>query len=367
MDFRPTDEQRAARDLARDILADAAPPAAGWIDTDTWGALAGAGLVGLPLGEDVGGGGLDWLAAHHVLLEVGRSAAPVPYWETIALAGRAVDEHGPEQLRRDLLPGVVAGETLLTAALLDEDSPAGPGSPEASAERDGAWRVSGVKTLVPLGAQADALLVTARRPDGRPLLGLLDPDAEGVAVTDQQTVSDVPHARVELAGAPVPDGAVLGDGAGDPAVLTDVLRHGRAGLCALQAGMCAAAVRLAADHTSEREQFGRPLATFQAVSQRVADAHIEAEGVRLTALEAAWRLASGHDAADAVDIAAWWAAEAGHRVLHAVQHVHGGVGVDRDYPLHRYFLRTRQNLLALGGADDRLAAVGARMAAEPHA
>ena len=131
------------------------------------------------------------------------------------------------------------------------------------------------------------------------------------------------------------------------------------------AGLCDAAVRLTADYAKERVQFERPIATFQAVGQRVADARIDAEGVRLTAWQAAWRLDAGLPAAEQVAAAKYWAAEGGQRVVHAAQHVHGGVGVDRDYPLHRYFLAAKQLELDLGGAAVSLVRLGRMLAETP--
>ena len=111
--------------------------------------------------------------------------------------------------------------------------------------------------------------------------------------------------------------------------------------------------RMTAEYTKEREQFDRVIATFQAVGQRAADAYIDTEAIRLTAWQAVWRLADGLPAAEHAASAKFWAAEGGQRVVHAAQHLHGGVGVDRDYPLHRYFLWTKKHELFLGGAHAR--------------
>jgi alkylation response protein AidB-like acyl-CoA dehydrogenase len=126
------------------------------------------------------------------------------------------------------------------------------------------------------------------------------------------------------------------------------------GLCALQVGVVERALRLTAEYTSKREQFGKPLATFQAVGQRAADAYIDVEAIRWTTWQAAWRLGAGEPAAPEIAIAKFWAAEAGHRVVYAAQHLHGGIGLDLDYPLHRYFLWSKQIELSLGSATRQL-------------
>ena len=109
-------------------------------------------------------------------------------------------------------------------------------------------------------------------------------------------------------------------------------------------------------------QFGRPIGSFQAVAQRLADAYIDVEAVRLTMWQAAWRLAAGLPAETEVATAKFWAADAGHRVAHAAVHVHGGVGIDIDHPLHRYFVAAKRAEFELGGATAQLRRIGAALA-----
>jgi alkylation response protein AidB-like acyl-CoA dehydrogenase len=134
------------------------------------------------------------------------------------------------------------------------------------------------------------------------------------------------------------------------------------GLCALQLGVLERALELTSAYARDRVQFGRPIGSFQAVTQRLADAYIDVEAVRLTMWQAAWRLAAGLPAGAEAATAKFWAADAGHRVAHAAVHVHGGVGVDMDYPLHRYFTAATRSEFALGGATSQLRRIGAAMA-----
>jgi alkylation response protein AidB-like acyl-CoA dehydrogenase len=156
---------------------------------------------------------------------------------------------------------------------------------------------------------------------------------------------------------------VVGGARAGAEIVSWIVRRVTAGLCAVQAGVCAEALRLTAAHVSEREQFGQKIATFQAVAQRAADAYIDTEAITLTARQAAWRLGAGLDADEALDTAKFWAAEGGFRVAHAAQHLHGGIGVDTEYPLFRYFRGTRQIELTLGGAALHLVQLGDRIAA----
>jgi acyl-CoA dehydrogenase len=161
----------------------------------------------------------------------------------------------------------------------------------------------------------------------------------------------------------VDDGAVLGSIEQGTEAVTSMVQHGTVGLCAQQLGVVGRALELTAAYTKERIQFDRPIATFQAVGQRAADAYIDVEAVRLTLWQAAWRLAEGLPAATEVEVAKFWAAEAGHRVAHTAVHLHGGTGVDIDYPLHRYFIAAKALEFALGGSTDQLLRIGASLAA----
>ena len=368
MDFDLTEEMEAVRDLSARILGDLATverlaALSEPVDRDAWAQFAQAGLLAVALPEPDGGAGLGFLAAHVVLEEIGRAAAPVPFWETIVLGALPVAQFGSEQQRSEILPAVIAGERLLTAALVEE-SPGDPVTLRTRAVRtDAGWELSGLKTAVPLAPLADHVLVPAVTEDGAVGVWFVTAGAAGLDVQQQEVITGWSYGEVTLERVAVTQDALLGPL--DGTVLDWLLDHAAAGIASLTSGACAAALRLAADYTSRREQFGRPVATFQAVAQRVADAYIDTEGLTLTALQAAWRLTEGLPARDEVAIAKWWAAEAGHRVLHASGHVHGGVGIDRDYPLHRYFALAKQLEFSLGGATVQLLRIGAALAAEP--
>jgi alkylation response protein AidB-like acyl-CoA dehydrogenase len=138
-------------------------------------------------------------------------------------------------------------------------------------------------------------------------------------------------------------------------------------LCALQVGVAEEAVRMTAAYTTERKQFDRPLATFQGVALRAADAYIDTEAMRVTMWQAAWRLSAGLDATREVALAKWWAGEGGHRVGHAAQHLHGGMGADVSYPIHRYYLWAKQVDLMLGTTGEHLARLGRLLADDAKA
>jgi alkylation response protein AidB-like acyl-CoA dehydrogenase len=254
--------------------------------------------------------------------------------------------------RPDLLEGVADGTSIVTAAIHE---PVGdPWAPAASVS-DG--RLTGTKVCVPHGLLADRFVVTATGPDGVGLY-LVAAGAPGVTTQRQDTTSGVPDALVEFDAAPA-------ERIGGREELDDLLRRGMSAAAVMTAAACAEALRLTAGYAVEREQFDKPIAAFQAVSQRVGDAYIDTEAVRLTAWHAAWRLDRGLPADEALLSAKFWAAEGGWRVVHAAQHVHGGVGVDRDYPLFRYFLMHKQLELLLGSATPTLQRLGRTLAGGP--
>ncbi|MEW6270239.1 MAG: acyl-CoA dehydrogenase family protein [Thermodesulfobacteriota bacterium] len=371
MDLELDENQRAIADLAAQILREsltrerlrAIEATDDRVAADEWRKLADAGLLGVPLAEDVGGGGFGLVEACLVLEQVGRTVAPLPYLETVLGAAMAVDAFGSTAQRRRILPRVVDGSLVLAPALLEDGDELVAAPPRTTAKRDGgAWRLDGEKRLVPAAHVAGLLLVPAGTGGDGCALFLVDPRAAGVALERREATTFDVLSDVRLDGVRVADEDVLGAAGGGMDVVAWIVRRMTAGLCALQAGVCAEALRLTAAHTSEREQFGQKIATFQAVAQRAADAYVDTEAITLTARQAAWRLAAGLDADAALDSAKFWAAEGGFRVAHAAQHLHGGIGVDTEYPLHRYFRRTRQLELTLGGASLHLVRLGARIA-----
>src|SRR5262249_39003011 len=372
MDLELDENQHAIADLALEILREsltrerlrAIEATDDRIASDEWKRLADAGLLGVPLAEDVGGSGLGIVEACLVLEQIGRTVAPLPYLATVVGGAVPLDAFGSPAQRARIRPRVCNGSLLLTATLIEDGNELATLLPRTVAQRDGSgWRLDGEKRVVPAGHVADLLLVPARTADDACAVFLVDPRAAGVAIQRSASTAGGPLSRVRLVGvrAAAEDG--VADARAGAEIVSWIVRRVTAGLCAVQAGVCAEALRLTAAHVSEREQFSQKLATFQAVAQRAADAYVDTEAITLTARQAAWRLGAGLDADDALDTAKFWAAEGGFRVAHAAQHLHGGIGVDTEYPLFRYFRWTRQIELTLGGAALHLVQLGGRIAA----
>ncbi len=387
MDFTYSEEQEAVRELAGRIFTEratherlkaleAAAGEGGPFDRELWGELAEAGLIGIALGEDLGGAGLDFVVACLVIEAAGRTAAYVPVVETMIYGASTIAAFGTEAQKGAWLPAVIAGDTILTAALAElvgELVLPGGTSPEttATANADGSYVLSGTKACVPAAFVAQAVLVPATLvgADGSPSgcgVFLVDTTTPGITLAPQATTTGRTEAIIALDAVSVPaDRLVGGDDADGAAIVTAMTEFGITALCSQEAGVCAAALELTAEYTKTRVQFDKPIATFQAVGQRAADAYVDTEAIRLTSLQAASRLADGLPAAAEVAVAKYWAAEGGQRVVHAAAHLHGGVGVDRDYPLHRFFLLTEQIELTLGSANESLRRLGRILADEP--
>jgi alkylation response protein AidB-like acyl-CoA dehydrogenase len=375
VNFDLTDEQQATIDVAAKLLGDKATPDAIRaveqaddlrFDRELWAAMADAGLLGIAVPAEHGGAGLGMVELALVLEEVGRRAAPVPALATLALGALPVARWGTDEQRAALLPGLAAGATVVTAALVE---PLGDVlHPSVTARPDGdagdGWVLDGVRSNVPAGLVADHIVVPATTDGGDVGLFVVPAGADGVTRERQDTTTGTPDAVVTLAGVRLGPDAALGPVDAGGTALRWLVEHATVAACAVVSGLAAEAVRITGEYTTGREQFGRAIATFQAVGQRAADAYVDAQAIRLTMLQAAWRLSAGAPADREVAVAKYWAAAGGQRVVHAAAHLHGGVGVDRDYPLHRYFLLAKQLELLLGGASRQLVALGGILAAE---
>jgi alkylation response protein AidB-like acyl-CoA dehydrogenase len=364
MDFTLDDELEAVRELANKIFSDRAgadrvrrvesTPAG--IDEDLWAELGRTGLLGLALPEEAGGAGLGLGALCVLLEEQGRFVAPVPLWPAV-VAALAISEHGTAEQRESMLPGAAEGSMRLTAAL-EEFGSHDPAEPRCAARRGGgAWRLTGVKAAVPSPFGAAHVLVSATAEEG-PGLFVVEGGGVGVAWDPAETTSHDRSGNLTLTGARAAAVGVPGDGA-----LRRTVHRAAVTLAAVQLGVVQGALRHAVTYLSERRQFGRPLATFQAVQHQLADCYIDIDAMRVCLWQAVTALEEGGDtAAAAVLVAKWWAGDAGLTVAHRVQHVHGGIGVDVDYPVHRHFLWARQISGTLGGPSADLARLGAVLA-----
>jgi alkylation response protein AidB-like acyl-CoA dehydrogenase len=334
------------------------------VDDALWSTLAEANVLGLAVPESLGGMGLGLLELCVLLEEIGRAVAPVPVLPALVLGGLPLARFGSPAQQQRWLPALARGEIVLSAALEDAAS-AEPARPATRARRDdrgGSFRLSGRKRLVPVAGRAARVLVPAATDEGVGIF-LVDPAAAGVRLGFGRTSSSQPLFEMILDDAPVADVELLGgDARGGDRVAAWLHDCATVATCATQVGVSERAIEITTGYLKEREQFGAPIGSFPAVQQRAADAWIDLQAMRWTTWRAAWLLAEGLPASREAAVAKFWAADAGSRIANTTQHLHGGLGVDLDYPIHRYFLWSKALELAWGGATPQLARLGAEMA-----
>jgi 3-oxocholest-4-en-26-oyl-CoA dehydrogenase beta subunit len=370
MDFELSEPIRELRDLSASIFEDLAPverikhveTELGGHDAKLWSALADAGVLGAVVSEADGGADLGMLGVITILEAQGRRVAPVPLWPVLAGAVLPIAEMGTSDHKARWLDPLLAGSAIVTSA---PDATSVPGRHLRANRALDRIVLNGTLTLVYGAPVADAIVVPFRCDDESEAVAIVPTDlatvtVTPVAATSRVSAGSVTFNDVELTAAdllPV-DGAVAS---------RRILRRGRTALAGLQAGICSEALSMAATYTSQRVQFGRPLSTNQAVAVRAADAHLDTVAIRLSAQRAAWLMDRGAEdaAASAALVAKWWAAHGGLRTVHATQHLHGGIGADVDYPIHRYFLWGRDTAFALGGAAAVAADLGAVLPSAP--
>lgn len=381
MDFTLSETSDDLRGLARDIVEKISTDervaelerVEAPLDEMLWRELGAAGLLGLELsGDAVGeaGGAESVLESVIVAEQLGRRLARVPFGPHAIAAAPAVCAHGSARLRELLGSAIADGSVILTVAF-EEDLGTDATTPHTSLTRtESGWALSGTKVNVPYAQAANVIVVNAASPDGTRAV-VVDADAAGLTRTATPVTGKTPTYVVEFDGVVVDDERMLTGGTDTVGEIADRLTLA---VCADQSGLLSRALELTATYATEREQFGRAIGSFQAVAQRLADGYIDTQGLSLTTTQAAWLFTRGIEDDDpaegdelriAVQTAKFWACDAGHRVAHTAVHVHGGVGLDTTHPIHRYFLRAKQNEFTLGTAPITLAAIGAGLADAP--
>jgi alkylation response protein AidB-like acyl-CoA dehydrogenase len=366
MDFDFSDEQNTIRDLARQILTAEATPDRAKVfeasganyDESVWRKLSDAGLLSIPVPEQYGGMGYDFGALCVLLEEVGRQVAAVPVYEATVLGALPIVEFGSAEQKSEWLPRIAAGEAIVSAAVTDAKS--GGLLPPATVARTDAdgYVLDGAKRFVTLAADCTALLAPAAV-GAETAWFFVEPGAPGVSLEANMKGTGMPAYEMQLDGVQVPGSARLGGPDADGAQIAGWLEErALVAAAALQVGVSAGALEMTANYAREREQFGVPIGTFQAVQHRCADGYIDLDAMRWTMWRAAWRITERLPALDEARVAKFWAADGGSRIANSAIHLHAGIGSDVDYPIHRYFLWSKSIELSFGGATEQLTHLG---------
>jgi len=366
MDFLYSDDQNNIKDLVTQIFETEVTDRSleetekddVWLHRELWEALQQADLLGIAIPLKYGGSGMGLTELGLLLEAQGRTAAPIPLMHTLVLGALGINKFGSQSQKEKILPLVCRGEYVVSAALSEKSSPEFHRPSTMATKVEGGWLIKGEKIKVPLATVASVFLVPVAISKEKPLVLLVSPDAEGITLKRQKNMTGEPVWQVELDNVFVQKSDVLGELEQGCEILRWLADHTLACLCAMQLGASKKQLELLAKHASSREQFGQAIAQFQAVSQRAADAYIDVESLNLCYLQAIWRLSQGLECRRELLIAKYWAAETGHRVSSAAQHIHGGIGVDRDYPLYRFTLLTKELEFTMGGSNHTLAKLG---------
>lgn len=368
VDFELGEDLVALRDLTAEILSDLAEVervrevenTLGGHDEQLWKVLADSGLLGVYLPEEHGGAGLGALGLVTVLEQVGRAVAPVRLAQVMAGVVRPLALGGTVEQQHTWLDALLSGQKIVTSAW-----DLTPDGAVLRLTRAADGTVSGVLRGVPALPQSAAVIVPLVDAEGQLRTALIPVTRDGLRVEAEDVTDRGASGALHLSGVVVEDADLFEVDAAAPDIdATGWLRLGQA---AQTVGVCAEAIARTAAYTSQREQFGRPLSTNQGVSLRAADAHLDTDATRLVVQRAAWLIDRGRraDAVSGVLVASWWAKQAGLRSVHATQHLHGGIGADVDYPIHRYFLWGRHAAFTLGSAPAVLAELGDALPTAP--
>jgi 3-oxo-4-pregnene-20-carboxyl-CoA dehydrogenase alpha subunit len=333
VDFSPDEGQQAVADVVTSVLE----------RDNSWDALVAGGVTALGVPERVGGDGVGLAELATALTEIGRHGTTGPALGVLGATAILLDLASDAQQDR-YLAGVAKG-SIVTAALNEP----GAALPDKPAAKLTGGKLNGTKIGVPYAAQADWIVVTADTG-----VVVVSPGADGISVTQTPTSNHSDEYVVTFSDVSVSDDDVLAD-----AQATRVNQLVLASIGAFSAGLVAGALRLTADYVANREQFGKPLSTFQTVAAQLAEVYIASRTLTLAATSVIWRLSEGLDADEDLDVLGYWLASQAPPVMQLCHHMHGGMGMDIAYPMDRYYSTIKDLARLLGGPAHRLDLVGA--------
>jgi len=337
VDFTPDPEQQAVADVVTAVL-----------DRDnSWDALVAGGVAALAVPERLGGDGVGLPEIATALTEIGRHGTISPALATLGLGTAVLLDLASEEQQDRYLAGVAKG-AVLTAALNEPAAPLPDRPATVLSGSAGGYKLNGTKIAVPYAEQAEWMVVTADS-----AVVVVSPKADGVQMVKTPSSNKGDEYTVTFSDAEV-DGILLG------AQAHRVNQLALAAIGAFASGLVAGALRLTADYVANRHQFGKPLSTFQTVAAQLAEVYITSRTLTLAATSVVWRLAEGRDADDDLDVLGYWLASQAPPVMQICHHLHGGMGMDIDYPMDRYYSTIKAPTRLVGGPSHRLDLVGAQ-------
>jgi len=366
MDFSLSDMHVEIRGLAHKILGELATMEhlranevnGPYLDNIIWQQCIEAGLHAAAMPESLGGSGMDVFAATLVCEAIGQTVASIPFIPCIVSTALPLQNYRQDPVVEKLLTDVVAGKTLITTALLEpgNDEPKAPASTASSS--NGKWQVNGIKHCVPYARHSAQVLIFAQA-DGNLWAGLVNPHGAGCMLVEQSITTREPQYQLTLENAPA---HCVAKGNVAQLLLHTVTAMTTVACCSMAIGVADRMMRITGEYTSQREQFGMKIAAFQSVAHRLADCYIDIECLKISTQKATSDVAQGIYDSDAIHMAKVWCGDVLYRVSQASQHMHGGMGIDRDYHLFRYCLWAKQLELMLGNSRTHLEKIGEHLA-----
>lgn len=335
MDFTPDPEQQAVADVVTSVLE----------RDNSWEALVAGGVTALAAPERLGGDGLGLAEIATALTEIGRHGTISPALATLGLGTAVLLDLASDSQQDRYLAGVAKG-SVLTAALNEPGAPL----PDRPATTFAGGKLNGTKIAVPYAEQADWIIVTADS-----AVVVVSAKADGVQLAKTPSSNKGDEYTVTFTDIAVGDDDVLSGAAAHR-----VNQIALAAIGAFASGLVAGALRLTADYVANRHQFGKPLSTFQTVAAQLAEVYIASRTLTLAATSVVWLLAEGRDADDDLDVLGYWLASQSPPVMQICHHLHGGMGMDIDYPMDRYYSTIKDLTRLVGGPSHRLDLVGAQ-------
>jgi 3-oxocholest-4-en-26-oyl-CoA dehydrogenase beta subunit len=365
LDFALNEQQEMLQTMAREFLAAEWPEKVlramaadekGYTP-ELWRKMAGANLLGLSLPEQHGGVG-DFLDLAVVLEEMGRAGFLTPFLATVVLGAGTIMEAGSEAQKKKYLPGIAAGETIITLALAEETARYTPEGVQAQAAKRGSdFVISGRKLFVPDAYTADYMVCAARTGEGITLF-IVDINKNGLSIKPLKTISGEKLCTVDFDNVDVGRDDVLGEVGGGWVAVEKVVARAAVGRCAEMVGVCRQVLKITLDYAKERTAFGHPIGAFQAIQHRCADMLVDTDGAAFATYQAAWRLNQGLPAEKEVAAAKAWAGQACRRVCASAHQVHGAIGFTRDHVLHLYTRKAAAAEASFGDTDFYLEKLG---------
>lgn len=373
MNFNYSEDQLAIKDVAdrmfRDLCGDeqirALFKTALPFHAELWAQLAGAGLLAATLPAELGGSDMGLLELSLVLEAQGRSVAPVPLLESVVACAMPIAHFAPDELKRALVPTLASGEAILVPVRpydgLQDFTPL-----KATATSSG-WELNGSSSLCLYAPLANGFLVQAKLNGSSHWVGYCAANTAGIRIVQQRASSGEIAGQIHFDQVKISAANTLAIADEAETLLEWQAQRVFVAMAAQQVGILREGMQRAASYTNERTQFGRSLSSFQAVAQQAADGYMAVEALQ----GIVWRALEDIDNdADTVAlssrVAKFWLCEAGHVAAHVFLHLHGGIGQDLDYPLHRFFIWAKKNEVILGSARQHSVALGKQIAANPE-